>query len=59
MSDLGEALESERRESRNLTSLVGVRLLPAEYEQAQAEARRYGLTVPALLRRLLQEHLRA
>lgn len=53
------AAESDLRttEKRNLKCLVGVRLLPAEYERALAQASSEGITLPALMRRLLVNYL--
>lgn len=43
--------------SRNLTRLVGVRLLPDEHDEGMARAELEGVTLPALMRRLLVGHL--
>jgi hypothetical protein len=50
-------VEAERAERRQLTDLVGVRLLPAEHQAGLALARARGLTLPALLRLLLTNEL--
>lgn len=49
--------EVRRPESRVLTALVGVRMLPAEFRHATDCADRAGTTAAALLRQLLIEHL--
>ena len=44
-------------EKRNLKCLVGVRLLPEEYERALAQASSESITLPSLMRRLLVNYL--
>ena len=50
-------MATERRESRNLTALCGVRLTPDEFERGTAFAKVHGMTLPSLLRSMLLDVL--